>query len=325
VYVSVIVPTRNNCSSLRNTVVSLQKLGFPDDRYEIIVIDNNSTDDTQHVVEECSKRGDKELIYFKESRAGLHNARHAGARIAKGEVLAYVDDDVTCDPNWLSELARPYADPKVGCVGGKILPQYETKEPAWAKCYPGFLSILDRADRITTINDAGIWGCNFSIRKSVFYDVGGFHPDAMPWPLIRYRGDGELGLLNKVIEKQYEVVYTPFAVVAHAIPKERVTLYYFKKRAFVQGISDSYTEMRNNGGTLIRESSRLDPLTSVFRRYISYGISASIKGLQCAIFNEIALKYRQKGVKYHRTEVSNDRKLLEFVLQDDYLERGGVQ
>lgn len=90
--------------------------------------------------------------------------------------------------------------------GGKILPRYETKEPDWARYFPGYLSILDRNGEIAKVNDAGIWGCNFSIRKSVLYEVSGFHPDAMPWPLVRYRGDGETGLLNKAIEIGYDVV-----------------------------------------------------------------------------------------------------------------------
>ena len=100
-YVSVIVPTRNHCESLRNTIASLQQLNFPNDRYEIIVIDNNSTDDTRRVVEEGKQQGKKEIIYCKELRVGLHYARHAGAKIAKGDILAYTDDDVICDPDGL--------------------------------------------------------------------------------------------------------------------------------------------------------------------------------------------------------------------------------
>ena len=202
-YVSVIVPTRNHCESLRNTIASLQQLNFPNDLYEIIIIDNNSMDDTRHVVEECKQQGKKEVIYYEESRDGLHYARHAGAQIAKGDILAYTDDDAICDPDWLSELTRPYTDPKVGCVGGKVLPRFETKEPAWAK-YSNFLyvlSILDRGDEIVKVNDAQIYGCNYSIRKTVLYDAGGFHPDSTPPSLMRYLGDGGVGLTNKAIEK----------------------------------------------------------------------------------------------------------------------------
>jgi glycosyltransferase involved in cell wall biosynthesis len=321
IFVSVIIPTRNRCESLRDAIVSLQRLNYPNGQYEIIVIDNNSTDDTRRVVEECKQQGKKEIIYFKELRDGLHNARHAGARIAKGDIFAYIDDDVLCDPEWLSELTGPYSDPNVACVGGKILPRYETKEPDWAKCIPGFLSILDRGSEIQTVNDAGIWGCNFSVRKSVLYEIGGFHPDAMPWNLIRYRGDGETGLLNKAVEKGYDVVYTPLASVTHIIPNERVRLDYFKKRAFFQGISDSYTEIRNKGGLAIQHSSSSGLVITTYQRLLAFLRRIRLSGFRCAVYFEIALKCSERGAYYHRSEVLKDKKLLEFILQKDYLDK----
>ena len=324
-FVSVIIPTRNRCESLRNAIVSLQKLNFPHDRYEIIVIDNNSTDATPRVVEECEQQGKKEIVYRKELRDGLHNARHAGAQIAKGDILAYIDDDVLCDPDWLSELTRPYADPKVACVGGKILPLYETAEPVWAQYFPGFLSILDRANEITVVNDTGLWGCNFSIRKNVLSDVGGFHPDAMPQNLIKCRGDGETGLLNKVIERNFDVVYTPFAVVTHVIPKDRVTTNFFKRRAFIQGISDSYTAIRTNHGVIADEVHFFNTVAAAFWRYASYGKAILTKRSHWVIYDMIARKCRQKGMRYHEIEIANDPRLLEYVLKDDYLNTEPLQ
>lgn len=317
-YVSIIIPTRNRCESLRNTIVSLQQQNFPDDHYEIIVIDKPSTDDTRRVVEECNQHGRKEVIYYEELQDGVHYARHAGARIAKGDLLAYTDDDVICDPDWLSELTRPYTDPKVGCVGGKVLPRFETKEPAWAKYFPGFLSILDRGSEITKVNDAGIWGCNYSIRKAVLYDAGGFNPTGTPASPMRYLGDEECGLTNKAIEKGYDVVYTPFAVVIHVIPQERVTIDYFKQRAFVWGVEDSYKEIRKNGG--IAPSGLIDSAKSTLGRWSVYCIAVATGKLRLAGYMAIAHNYHEKGVRYHRTEVSNDKKLLEYVLQPDYLD-----
>jgi len=320
VYMSVIVPTRNHCESLRNTIVSLQQLNFPNDRYEIIVIDNNSTDDTRRVVEEGKQQGKKEIIYCKELRVGLHYARHAGAQIAKGDILAYIDDDAICDPDWLLELTRPYTDPKVGCVGGKILPRFETKEPAWAKYFPSSLSILDRANEIAKVNDAQIYGCNYSVRKTVLYDAGGFHPDSTPPSLMRYLGDGEVGLTNKAIERDHDVVYTPLAVVTHVIPQERVTMGYFKQRAFIQGVCDSYTEIRKNGSVALTESGLIDSVKSSLGHWLAYCIAVATGGLRLARYEAIFYNCYEKGIRYHKTEVSNDKKLLEYVLQHDYLD-----
>jgi glycosyltransferase involved in cell wall biosynthesis len=305
---------------LRNTIVSLQQQNFPDDHYEIIVIDKPSTDDTQRIVEECNQHGRKEIIYYEELQDGVHKARHSGARIAKGDILAYTDDDVICDPDWLLELTRPYTDPKVGCVGGKVLPRFETKEPAWAKYFPTYLSILDRGSEITKLNYAGIWGCNLSIRKTVLYDAGGFNPTGTPASPMRYLGDEEIGLLNKVIKKGYDVVYSPFAVVTHVIPQERVTVAYFKQRMFVEGVCDSYTEIRNNGGIAPNESGFIDSAKSTLERWSAYCIAVATGKLRLAIYTAIAHNCHEKGVRYHRKEVSNDKKLLEYVLQPDYLD-----
>jgi len=159
----------------------------------------------------------------------------------------------------------------VGCVGGTILPRFETKEPAWAK-YPNFLyvlSILDRGDEIVKVNDAQIYGCNYSIRKTVLYDAGGFHPDSTPPSLMRYLGDGGVGLTNKAIERDYDVVYTPYAVVTHVIPQEKVTRDYFKRRAFIQGVCDSYIEIRKNGSVAPTESSLTDSVKSAFGHWLA--------------------------------------------------------
>jgi len=245
IQISVITPTHNRCEYLRNTIISLQEQNFPKDEYEIVVVDNNSTDDTPEVVEECDRNGKKEVVYVREQEIGLHNARHAGAKAAKGEILAYVDDDVICDSNWLSELVKPYADSKVGCVGGKILPKWEAEPPEWVKLYPSYLSLLDLGDEVKELKTPKIYGCNLSIRRALLFEVGGFNPDAFgDKKLIWYRGDGETGLLRKVLVTGRKMVHTPYAVVWHVIPENRLTISYFKKRFFIQGISDSFSVYR---------------------------------------------------------------------------------
>ena len=243
--ISVIIPTYNRSEYLRNTIISLQEQNFPKDKYEIVVVDNNSMDNTPQVVEECGENGKKEVIYVKEPNIGLHNARHAGAKAAKGEILAYVDDDVICDKNWLSELIKPYSDPEVGCVGGKILPKWEAEPPEWVKRYLNSLSLLDSGDEVKELKTPTIYGCNFSIRRSLLFEVGGFNPDAFgDKKLIWYRGDGEAGLLRKVLATERKIIYTPHAIVGHVIPENRLTLDYFKKRFFIQGISNSFFAYR---------------------------------------------------------------------------------
>ncbi|RJS78985.1 glycosyltransferase family 2 protein [Methanophagales archaeon] len=236
--ISAIIPTYNRCKYLKGTILSLQHQSLPKDQYEIIVADSNSSDDTSKVVEETNICGEKEVIYIKDCEPGLHSGRHAGAKIAQGEILAYTDDDAICDPNWLSELIKPYSNPEVGCVGGKILPKWEVKPPDWIEQYWDYLSLLDWGDEVKELKTPEIYGCNFSIRKSVLFEVGGFNPDSFG---DIWLGDGETGLLRKVLSANYKIVYTPEAVVWHVIPESRLTIEYMKRRFANEGACSSYT------------------------------------------------------------------------------------
>jgi len=245
VSVSAIVPTHNRSRYLRDAIISLQKQDFPDDEYEIIVVDNNSTDDTLEVVKECNGNDKKKVIYVKDSEIGLHNARHTGAKTAKGEILAYVDDDGICDVKWLYEIVKPYDNPEVGCVGGKILPKWEAVPPGWIRQYPSYLSLLDLGDEVKELKMPRIYGCNLSIRRSLLFEVGGFNPDAFgDKRQIWFRGDGESGLLRKVLASGRKIIYTPHAIIYHVIPEKRLTLDYFKRRSFIEGISASFVANR---------------------------------------------------------------------------------
>jgi glycosyltransferase involved in cell wall biosynthesis len=269
--VSIIIPTLNHAKYLKNALTSVQSQSFPKDAYEVIVVDNNSTDETPEIVAELNTTGEKEVIYVKEPNIGLHNARHAGAKVAQGEILAYTDDDAICYPNWLSELIRAYSNPEVGCAGGKILPKWEVEPPKWVERYQDYLSLLDWGDEIKELKTVDIYGCNFSIRKSVLFEVGGFNPEAFG---DIWLGDGETGLLRKVLNADYKIVYTPKAIVWHVIPESRLTIEYMKRRFANQGAADSYTAHHRD-----KKFGRMR-LLFYFNRF----------GLHCLVYNLLAIK-----------------------------------
>ncbi|MGH9804232.1 MAG: glycosyltransferase, partial [Candidatus Acidiferrales bacterium] len=179
---------------------------------------------------------------------GLHYARHAGARAARAPILAFTDDDAVCSPDWLRHLLAAYDDPRVGCVGGKILPRWGADPPRWMLRYPGALSLLDRGDSIRElIWPEDIYGCNFSIRRELLFSLGGFNPDSFG-PL--WLGDGETGLLRKVYRAGWKVLYHPEAVVWHQIPAARLTLDYMQRRFANQGAADAYSALRQRPARL---------------------------------------------------------------------------
>lgn len=317
--VSAIIPTYSHCEYLKGAIISLQGQSLPEEQYEIVVVDNNSTDNTSQVIEERYKNDKKKVIYIKEPNIGLHNARHAGAKIARGEILAYTDDDVICDPNWLSELIKPYSDQRVGCVGGKILPKWEVKPPKWVRHerYQGNLSLLDWRDEIKELKTPGIYGNNFSIRKSVLFEAGGFNPESFG---DIWLGDGEIGLLRKVLKAGYKVIYAPKAVVWHIIPKERLTIQYFKKRAANQGACDSYTLHYEN-----RKLGKIR-LLFYFNVFALYSLACYLLAVKSRLFKKIedCYKYEVASSYYKRRclyeiKLTYNNKLRELVKRKDWI------
>ncbi len=322
VHVSVIVPTHNRCKYLQNTIISLQEQKFPKDNYEIIVVDNNSIDKTPEIVEECNKKREKEVLYIKEPKIGLHNTRHAGARVAKGKILVYVDDDIVCDRNFLTEILKAYRGPDVGCVGGRILPKWEIKPPDWINMFPKwYLSILDEDGEKREAQ--WIYGCNFSIRKKLLFELGGFNPDAFGGKKLWWmRGDGEIGLLRKVHDIGKKVIYNPRAIVWHVIPKDRLTISYFKERASKSGIEASFSKYRYH------DSGKLNPL-KLMMRFAAFGAYCIIHNIiaksfvflnDTSYYKDEALSSYYKARCLYELRLVFDNDLRKFVRKETWLE-----
>src|ERR1700675_1618753 len=126
-FVSIIVPTYNRANSLGLTLESLINQSYKKHNYEIIVVDNNSTDDTRKLIEEWQKKSVAPPIkYLFEPRQGVHYARNAAFKHAKGEILYYTDDDMIADADLLKEIVKPFGyNSKTASVTGRVLPKWE--------------------------------------------------------------------------------------------------------------------------------------------------------------------------------------------------------
>ena len=299
---SIIIPTMDRQEDLRISLDSLRTLDFPKDQFEILVVDNNSRDETRSITETFLRANpDLQGRYFLEPEPGLHAGRHRGAMEARGDILCYLDDDVRVTPGWLRAVAETFMTTDAALVGGKVLPEYEVTPPDWVSQFLlkvadygyciGQLSLMDLGEQIRQIDPVHVWGCNFSIRKETLYRCGGFHPDCLPWEMIHRAGDGETGLSYAVRQKGLKAYYHPKAMIYHRIPKERLTVEYFCKRMFHQGISDSYTHIRKTGS----------PAQTV---------------------KEIVMEAYAKGKIWHREKVLADTSLLEWTVRDHYFLKG---
>jgi glycosyltransferase involved in cell wall biosynthesis len=330
--VSVIVPTLNRSILLRAAVSSITRQTFPVDQFEIIIVDNGSTDGTRETTDELIEghRGHN-IRYVYEPEPGLLAARHRGAFEAVGELFVFVDDDVEAVPGWLGAIVAGFNDPKVQLIGGRNLPKYEIDPPAWIDSfwdstpyggsYCWYLSLMDLGQSKLHIKPTYIWGLNFSIRRHVFYDLGGFHPDILE-TLQRFDGDGENGLTMPAEARGQVAIYEPAAIVYHFVPASRMTPEYFERRAFLQGIRNSYSTVRRNGGPSIAlwaDVRRV--IRGVIRcakRLGDVGMIARPEERMIVEMHKRVAAANLAGFKYHQRIIRADPEVMEWVLRPHY-------
>ena len=241
--ISVIIPTLNRCQILAEALASVRTQSLPAHAYELIVVDNGSTDKTAQLVQELNRDGGKPIRYVYESRPGLHWARHAGAKAAQGEILAYTDDDAVVTQNWLLALKSAYENSLVVAAGGPIHVRWRRQPPAWVPPLGTFGHLDYGSDYKELSWPKIICGGNFSVRKRALFEVGGFNPDTSVED--RLVGDGEVGLCRKLYSAGWKIAYVPDALVYHVQDGATVTLAKMRHRYAQQARFAAYTEYKS--------------------------------------------------------------------------------
>lgn len=240
--VSIIIPTLNRCELLCDAIESARDQMFLSERYEIIVVDNGSTDDTREVVERLSQERSKPIRYVYQPRRGLHWARHAGAAAARSEILAYTDDDGAPTSGWVAALAQAFVETDCAAAGGPVHVRWLSEPPWWATKVYTFAHIDYGPERLELTPPRATYGPSFAVRKSVLYDVGGFNPDTSV--LDRLVGDGEVGLCRKIYAAGGKIVYEPGAIVYHQQDGASLTLSNMRHRLAQQGRFTAYADYK---------------------------------------------------------------------------------
>ncbi|MFB0566241.1 MAG: glycosyltransferase family 2 protein [Candidatus Aminicenantaceae bacterium] len=340
---SVIIPTRDRANYLHKCLISLSQINNPENSWEVLVVDNGSSDNTKEIAQEFLKKIPN-LKYFYTSTPGLHIGRHLGCDRAEGEILCYIDDDSLVNNDWLLGIEEAFYDEAVALVGGPCIPEYETEPPKWVEYFWNntkygkanfFLSLLDFGDAKLLIHPRYIFGCNYSIRKNVFLELGGTHPDYLPGEYKQFQGDGESGLSRKIHASGYKTLYSPQVKIRHIIPESRLTVEYFCWRRYFNGIHASYSTIRKQHGVGIIESNEkkivahklllLIKLATLTKRGLKAIASKLIpdEPREAREIKEKINRNYEEGYRYHQEAVKSDPRLLEWILREDYLGENG--
>jgi glycosyltransferase involved in cell wall biosynthesis len=248
---TVLIATFNRAALLDRTLDSIRRMRVTAPRtWDVIVVDNNSTDETRLVVERQARDFPVPLRYLFEARQGRSSALNAGIDAADGRVLAFTDDDVIVAEGWLDAACDALSgdEPSIAYAGGPVRPMWEAPPPAWLDLTRGDLwgtiAIQDHGDRTFVYEERGRvpLGANMATRRVLFERIGGFRPD-----LGRSSGRLVLGqevpeLLWRARAAGFRGLYVPALEVQHHIPARRLTRQYFRRWWFGKGVSRAALE-----------------------------------------------------------------------------------
>ena len=226
--ISLVICTYNRCRYLPEALESIRKQNLPAEKFELIIVDNNSTDDTAAIVKEfISQHPAMNLHYFFEANKGLSFARNRGIQEAKAPIVNYVDDDAILSEGYLEAMISFFANhPNASGAGGKVIPKYEEgREPAWMSKYlNGFIGKINFGDEVQLFSKEMKYpvGCNMAYKKAILEKAGGFNN------ALQFRSDDKY-IFYQVKKYTDQIYYVPNAWLYHYIDAHRLEMGNFKK------------------------------------------------------------------------------------------------
>jgi glycosyltransferase involved in cell wall biosynthesis len=262
--VTVILCTYNRCETLARALESVAASTVPSSvEWEVLVVDNNSTDRTHEAVKAFLRSHPKRFRYLFEARQGKSHALNTAVKEARGDVLAFMDDDVTVDPAWLQNLTSSLHDGTWAGAGGRILPAQNISPPRWLALdgpysMGGMLyAHFDLGDMPQQL-DRAPYGTNMAFRKEMFEKHGGFRTDLGPGAsreFPHFNEDTEFG--RRLIAAGGRLRYEPSAVVYHLVFQDRIRKEYL------------LTSWFDYGRSVVRETGRRPDVLGLPRYYFS--------------------------------------------------------
>ena len=228
--VSVAICSYNRARFIIEALESVFNQDFDKNLFEVIVVDNNSTDNVMEVLQKYKElHPSYNFRFYNEPNQGVAFTRTRLAKEAVGEIVAYLDDDSTAEPGWLKYMVEFYdAHPDVYSIGGKIIPRMLVEIPDWySKYLSGLLGSYDLGKKVMRMKGAKYpCGANMSFRKKVFEEIGYFNTE------LGRSGTGLLATEEKdiylrILKQGHKVYYLPHVAVQHSTEAIKFDKKYF--------------------------------------------------------------------------------------------------
>ena len=245
--ISVIICTYNRDKFIGEALNCLAKQTVPSEKFEIIVVDNRSTDNTASIAKKfIAEHPELQVKYVMEPNKGLSFARNRGIQEARAAIITYIDDDAEVTPNFLESIVQfMSANSSVVGVGGKVIPKYsESEEPEWISKYlDGFVGRMDFGDKPKPFDSTMKYptGCNMTYTKEILQKTGGFNNE------LTFRSDDKY-IFHQVSKLSGKIYYVPGAMLYHNIDNDRLSFPNFKK-LFLKSGNEEKIRVRSEKGT----------------------------------------------------------------------------
>lgn len=273
---SVIVCTHNRASMLADCVDSLLNQTINKSRFEIIIVDNNSTDNTEEIAQGFAKNHNN-IKYFKETIIGYSAPRNCGWKNATGNIVAYIDDDEIAAPDWLKSIEKAFQiEEKPDIVGGIYLGKYDVIPPDW------FTESMDQTDKsrrkgiLNKRKDCSLAGGNIAFKKEVLGRLKGFSNDFNMKNDYLIMGE-DTDICQRAIKAGFQLFYDPSIKIYHRINENNYNIELRKKKASRIGASARFVL-----GKL--------PFFSHYFKYLTYSVMILTDTLNSIISKKITTK-----------------------------------